>query len=58
VYKEKEVINEMCALWDGYICFELNSSDEITENKTYDIQVSDTVVISLDGELKCMLYCV
>jgi hypothetical protein len=48
-YNEKEVsINEMCALWDGYICFKLNSSDGITENKVYKIQVSDTVVISLD----------
>jgi hypothetical protein len=48
-YKEKEVsINQTCALWDGYICFRLNSSDGITENNTYNIQVSDTAVISLD----------
>jgi hypothetical protein len=48
-YKEKEVsVNETCALWDGYICFRLNSSDGITEHHTYNIRVSDTAVISLD----------
>jgi len=44
----KEVsIYEMCRLWDGSICFRLNSSHGIAGNKVYDIQVSDTVVISL-----------
>jgi hypothetical protein len=47
-YIEKEVsVNEMCKLWDGKICFTLNSSHGIAGNKVYDIQVSDTAVISL-----------
>ena len=47
-YNVKEVsIYEMCRLWDGSICFRLNSSHGIAGNKVYDIQVSDTVVISL-----------
>lgn len=48
-YNKKEVsINEKCQLWDGNICFRLNSSDGITGNNDYSILVSDTAVISLD----------
>jgi len=47
-YNVKEVsIYEICRLWDGSICFRLNSSHGIAGNKFYDIQVSDTAVISL-----------
>jgi len=46
-YNVKEVsINEMCKLWDGNICFGLNSKDGITENEVYNIQVSDIALIS------------
>lgn len=48
-YKVKEVnINKLCKLWDESICLRLNSSDGITGNELYDIQVSDTAVISID----------
>ena len=43
----KEVsINETCKLWDGNICFRLNSSDGITVSEVYNIKVSDAAVIS------------
>ena len=55
-YYIKEVsTNKTCNLWDGNICFRLNSSDGITGNEVYNIKVSDTTVISLDWELKCLL---
>jgi len=47
LYNVKEVsINEICKLWDGSICLRLNSSDGITGNKVYNIQVSDIALIS------------
>jgi hypothetical protein len=50
VYKIKEVsVTKMCELWNESICFRLDSSsDGITGNKVYDIQVSDSALISLD----------
>jgi hypothetical protein len=46
-YNIKEVsVNNTCKLWDGNICFRLNSSDGITGNEVYNIKVSDAAVIS------------
>ena len=47
--KEEEVVsvNEVCKVWDGNICFRLNSTHGIAGNKIYDIWVSGTGVISL-----------
>jgi hypothetical protein len=46
-WHRKEVsINKTCKLWDGNICFNLNSSDGITGNEVYNIKVSDTVIYS------------
>ena len=46
-YNIKEVsVNKTCKLWDGNICFRLNSSDGITGNEVYNIKVSDDAVIS------------
>jgi hypothetical protein len=46
-YNIKEVtINDPCKLWNGNICFRLNSSDGITGNEVYNIKVSDAAVIS------------
>jgi hypothetical protein len=39
-------VNKTCKLWDGNICFKLNSSDGITGNEVYSIKVSDAAVIS------------
>jgi len=48
-YNIKEVsIDKTCKLWDGNICFKLNSSDGITGNEVYNIKVSDNAVVSLD----------
>ena len=46
-YNKMEVsINKTCKLWDGNICFRLNSSFGITGNEVYSIKVSDAAVIS------------
>jgi hypothetical protein len=46
-YSEKEVsINKTCKLWDGNICFKLNSSNGIEANAVYNIKVSGVAVIS------------
>ena len=45
-YNIEEVsINKTCELWDGNICFRLNSSDGITDSEVYNIKVSDAAVI-------------
>ena len=46
-YNIKEVsVHKTCKLWDGNICFRLNSSDGIIGNEVYNIKVSDAAVIS------------
>ena len=52
-YNVKDVsINKTCKLWDGNICFTLNSSNGIIGNEVYNIKVSDTAVISWLWEMK------
>ena len=48
-YNMKAVsIDKTCKIWDGNICFKLNSSDGITGSEVYNIKVSDNAVVSLD----------
>ena len=52
-YNIKEVsINKTCKLWDGHICFKLNSSNGIIGNEVYNIKVSEAAVISWLWEMK------
>jgi hypothetical protein len=42
-YNAEEVdVNKKCSLWDGFICFRLNDSHGIDEDKDYAIKVSGT----------------
>ena len=52
-YNVKDVsINKTYKLWDGNICFKLDSSNGIIGNEVYNIKVSDTAVISWLWEMK------